>query len=148
MNNEPIWWDTTITLYNKFIDPQTKVVTWYRYKLNNCFWKYIGNKVFINKVTISTNDVICRIPKNDNYLGNYIWKATPVETRGNYFTLSIGDIIVKGDVTDTINEYTTGQRSSDLLAKYKQLQGCIEIQQFTEDTGIGRCCEHYHIKGV
>ena len=66
---------------------------------------------------------------------------------GDYFTLGTGDIIVKGAVTDEIDEYTSGKRSSDFIKKYKALQGCMEIQHFSIDTGIGRCAEHYYVTG-
>ena len=40
----PIWWDTTLTIYNQFKDPVTRVVTWYRTVVGGSFWKYTGNK--------------------------------------------------------------------------------------------------------
>lgn len=37
MNSYPIWWDTDLTIYNKFTDPQTQLIKWYRTVLTNCF---------------------------------------------------------------------------------------------------------------
>lgn len=148
MNIYPVWWDTTITLYNQFKDPQTRVVTWYKHVLDNCFWKYIGEKISVGDVELETNDIICRIPKNDAYLEKYEWEQLPNDRMGDYFTLGQGDIIVKGSVTDTIDEYTSGSRSSDLISKYKKLQGCMEIKQSANNTGAGRCDEHYLARGI
>lgn len=148
MSEYPIWWDSTITIYNKFEDSQTHVVTWSRTTLNNCFWKYSGNKVVVNDVVLESNNVICRIPKNYKFLEKYEWVNKPNDLMSNYFTLGQGDIIVKGEVTDTINEYQSGKRSSDLLKKYKGLQGCMEVQEFSLNVGSGRCCEHYFVKGI
>ena len=148
MNTYPVWWDTTITIYNKFTDPQTRVISWYRYTLNNCFWKYTGDKINIGDTVVETDNTICRIPMHSNYLDKYAWESLPNDRMSNYFTIGVGDIIVKGEVADIIDEYTAGHRSSDIMAKYKRLQGCIMIESFSINTGVGRCSEHYYVKGV
>lgn len=148
MNNYPIWWDTTLTLFNKYEDPQTQIITWYKTVVEKCFWKYVGDKVHINNVTINTNDTICRIPKDERFLEKHEWIVKPNDSMADYFTLSPGDIIVKGEVDDVINEYQSGYRSSDLLKKYKNLQGCIVIEVVGINTGDGRCNEHYYVKGT
>lgn len=148
MNNYPIWWDTTITIYNRFEDAQTHVVTWTSTVLEKCFWKYTGNKVVIDNTVLETNNIICRIPKDYRFLEKYEWLNKPSNDMPDYFTLGQGDIIVKGKVTDTINEYQSGKRSSDLKKKYKGLQGCMEVQEFSINVGAGRCNEHYFVKGI
>ena len=144
----PIWWDTTITIFNKFVDPQTQVVTWYSKVVNNCFWKAAGNKVTINEMVLDTNNIICRIPKNQRFLPKYLWDATPNDMMGKFFTLALGDIIVVGSVDDIIQEYVAGHRSTDLITKYKALQGCLKIEKVAINTGPGRCNEHYFVSGV
>lgn len=148
MNKYPVWWDTTLTIFNKYQDPQTQIITWYRTVLENCFWKYVGNKVHVNNIVLGTNDTICRIPKNDKFLERHEWIVQPNDSMADYFTLSPGDIIVKGAVNDTIDEYQSGYRSTDLLKKYKGLQGCITIDEVGINVGPGRCDEHYFVKGT
>lgn len=148
MSNYPVWWDTTVTIYNKFVDPQTQVVTWHRTVVENCFYKNIGNKVTIDKAVIETNNIICRIPKNNYFLQKYLWDATPNDMMSRFFTLALGDIIVVGEVTDEIQEYVKGHRSTDLITKYKSLQGCMRIEEVSINIGAGRCNEHYLVKGV
>lgn len=148
MSNYPVWWETTITIYNRYEDPLTQLVTWYRTTVNNCFWKYIGEKVVIGETVLETNSIICRIPRDDKFLEKYQWDALPNDEMGDYFTLGQGDIIVQGEVDDIINEYVSGHRSTDLLAKYKALQGCMEVQKVTINVGAGRCNEHYHVRGI
>lgn len=147
MSNYPIWWDSVLTLYNKYEDPQTQVVTWFRTVLENCFWKASGSKVTMNDITLDTEGVICRIPKNELFLEKYEWIDLPNDEMEEYFTLAPGDIIIKGVVTDTIDEYTKGQRSSDLINKYKDLRGCIQIEDVALNIGIGRNNEHYYVRG-
>lgn len=143
----PVWWDTTLTIYNQFKDPQTKVVHWYRNVVTGCFWKYTGNKVTVGQVELETNTTICRIPKDDRFLERYRWEALPNDQMSHFFTLSPGDIIIKGEAEDEIDEMVKGQRSTDIIQKYKRLQGCIEIQRFTDNTGIGRNDKHYYVTG-
>ena len=148
MNNYPIWWDKTLTIYNKYIDAQTHVTRWYRTVVHDCFWKYVGDKVRVNDVTIDTDNTICRIPQNDKFLTKYEWEQQPNDLMENYFTLGLDDIIVAGEVDDEIDEYTKGQRSTDLVTKYKALQGCMRVEQVADNTGLGRCLPHYYVKGV
>lgn len=147
MRNYPIWWEDTITVYNKYTDPQTQVVTWFKTVLTNCFWKYEHQKVTIGEAVLETIRTICRIPQNEQFLDRYKWEQLFNDKMGEYFTLSQGDIIVKGEVTDEINEYEKGHRSSDLLSKYKALQGCIEIESVAINTKTGTNNKHYLVSG-
>lgn len=144
----PEWWDTTVTIFNKFTDPTTKVVVWYATVVENTFWKYVGEKINIGKTVIETNNTICRIRKDDRFLEQYKWLQVPNDEMSNYFTVGKGDIIVKGAVEDVIDEYVAGKRSNDLIAKYKKLQGCMTVDEVAINVGAGRCNEHYLVRGV
>lgn len=144
----PEWWETTVTIFNKFKDPHTKVVRWYKTVVEGVFWKYVGDKVTIGKTVLETNNIICRIRKDDKFLEKYQWIQMPNDEMENYFTLGKGDIIVKGEVDDVIDEYEAGKRSTDLIAKYKELQGCMSIEETAINVGAGRCNEHYYVKGI
>lgn len=148
MNNYPSWWDTTITIYNKFTDAQTRLVRWYRHVITNTFWKYSGNKIVVGNTVLETKDIICRIRKDEAFREKHEWIDIPNDEMSQYFTLAPGDIIVKGEVEDVIDEYTSGARSTDLVKKYKALQGCMEIQEFSNNTNGGRGNEHYYVKGI
>lgn len=148
MNEYPVWWETTLTVFNKHQDAQTQVITWTKTAIPNCFWKDVGEKISVGDVVLETDNIICRIPKDDKFLESSEWSAKPNDVRGNYFTLQQGDIIVRGAVTDVINEYSSGHRSTDLLKKYKNLQGCMTIQKVGINIGKGRCNEHYYVKGI
>jgi hypothetical protein len=148
MNNYPSWWNTTVTIYNRYEDPQTQLVTWYRHVVEGCFWKYTGNKVVVGNTLLETKDIICRLRKNDKFLDKVDWIKQPNDKMPNFFTLSQGDIIVKGEVDDEINEYASGKRSTDLKKKYKAVRGCLEVQEWQDNTGGGRGNEHYYVKGI
>ncbi len=142
----PEWWDTTITVFNKYEDPATRKITWYKTVIENCFWKHTGNKIVVGETTLDTNSTLCRIPEQDTFLEKYIWNE--LQDKSGHFTLSGGDIIIKGAVEEVIDEYASGKRSSDILAKYKKLQNCMMIEQCSVNTGLGRGLEHYYVRGV
>lgn len=144
----PQWWNTTITVFNKYTDPVTEKVSWFKYTIQGCFWKYVGDKVTVGNTVLETNNIICRIPENPAYLENYQWVALPNDQMSDYFTLSQGDIIIKGVVDENIDEYTKGSRSTDIIAKYKGLQGCMEVETWAINVGGGRNNPHYYVKGI
>jgi hypothetical protein len=146
VSNYPAWWNTTITVFNKYEDPTTRRITWYKTVLQNCFWKNTGNRIVAGETTLETDSTICRIPLHPQFLENYQWND--IEDKSLNFTLSTGDILVRGEVTDEIDEYASGVRSSDILTKYKKLQGCMVIDKCAINTGLGRGLEHYYVRGV
>ena len=144
----PKWWNTTITIYNQYTDTQTDVVSWFRHTVSGCFWKYTGDKVNIGETVLETNNIICRVPEQPDFLERYEWEQLTNDSMSGYFTLSPGDIIIKGNVEDEIDEYTKGHRSTDLIEKYKRLQGCMEVQEVAINVGGGRNNPHYYVKGI
>lgn len=145
MNSYPQWWNQTVTIYNRLEDPETRKITWHRTVIHECFWRCTEEKFIIDGTLIKANVTICRIPKQDNYLERYLWEQ--LEDVSENFTLSIGDIVIKGEVDDEIDEYTSGKRSSDFLTKYKRLQGCTLIGSVSNNTDGGRGAEHYLVRG-
>jgi hypothetical protein len=146
VNKYPEWWNTTVTVYNKYEDPATRKISWHKSVIHNCFWKYTGNKIVVGETTLDTNTTICRLPKSTAFLEKHLWNDT--EDKSKHFTLGPGDILVRGEVADEIDEYASGFRSSDILTKYKKLQGCMVIEQSADFTGPGRGIEHYYVRGV
>ena len=149
MNNYPSWWDQTTTVFNKYVDPTTQQVNWYAHKVENCFWKFTGDMLSIGQTTIDTQVVMCRIPKQDDFVERGGWEAMTDEQKKASFTLGAGDILVLGDATnEEIDEYTKGKRSTDLLDKYSKLQRCLQVKKFSINVGGGRGNEHYLVRGV
>ena len=146
MSNYPSWWNTTVTVYNKYEDPETRQISWFRHTRPGCFFKYTGNKISVGETTLETDTVICRVPISTAFKESYSWNALSVKS--GYFTFSPGDIVAKGIISDGIDEYTSGQRSSDFLKKHKKLQGCFVVNACSINTGEGRGLEHYYVRGV
>lgn len=137
-------WDKTITLYNRSEDEQTGIIKWYRHNLNKCFYKRTNNKISVGDVQLQTDSTIIRIPAQSVFLPPYEWAELPNDIKGDYMTAQSGDLIFLGNVTDEIDEYTKGQRSSDLIAKYKALGSVFVTSVNINDFMPGA---HYLIKG-
>lgn len=142
----PIWWESTVTIYNKFVD-SNNFTRWYKNVVTDCFWQLSGQTVKVGEVTLDSKSVVCRIPKDDKFLEKQDWIKIPDELKGNYFTIAQGDIIVRGACEDNIDEYQSGHRSTDLLGKYREYQACMEISEYANNTGVGRNNEHYLTRG-
>lgn len=147
-NVYPVWWDKTVTIYNKFVDPQTQEISWYKSTVSDCFWKDTGEKVQIGETTLESNVILCRIPKNERFLPKHLWNSASEEEKQTCFTLGVGDILIPAETAEEIDEYQKGSRSSDLLKKHKDLEGCMTVSKVSLNIGAGRCCEHYLAKGV
>lgn len=147
MNVYPMWWDKTITVYNKFQDPQTQVIKWYRTVLDNCFWKNQFQRLTVGGVEVETDSIICRVPESASFKQKQLWNKVPNDLKSNYFTFAQGDIIILGEVEDEINEYQSGSRSSELIEKYKW-QGCMVVDRLNINVGAGLGLPHYRVEGV
>ena len=143
----PLWWEHTVTIYNKYTDPTTNVISWFRTVVTDCFWKLVGAEVRVGDTLLDSKSIICRIPKDPTFIEKQEWIALTTEQKASYFTLAQGDIIVKGECDFVIDEYDKGKRSSDLLGLYSQYQACMEITEWSNNTGAGRNNEHYLARG-
>ena len=111
-------WNKIITLYNKYEDSSSDEIIWHRHTIENCFYKATKNKVNIGNTQVVSDNSIVRIPAQDNFVPPNEWNTLSETERNKYITLQAGDLIVLGEITEEIDEYTDGKRSSDLIAKY------------------------------
>lgn len=154
MSNFPFaWWDKTITLYNKYVDPTTQVITWYRTVIHNCFWKnvnetyYVGTRgISTSGVKLETKTITCRIPEDERYVDRKTWDELADKSKN--FTIGNGDIIILGEVNDTIDETTSGKHSTDLVSKYKKYDASLMIDTYVINTVTGVGLRHYRIVGA
>lgn len=135
-------WSKTITLYNRHEDAQTGEIAWYRHIIRHCFIKNGRTAVYGSNSVKSESKNVLRIPKQKNYMSPDQWLSFADKT--NRLTLQLGDIIIFGEVSDTVDEYTQGKRSSDLISKYNYL-GAMMIEYILINTAMAK--PHYHVEG-
>lgn len=143
----PAWWNTTITIYNRYEDAVTQLVTWYRHVIPNCFFQNTYNVSIGNQTVARVNETITRIPESTMYKDYAEWYQGEKIELPNYFTLQQGDIIIRGVVDDVINENKKGMYSTDLISKYRKLGICTVVKAFQDNTGGGRGTPHYKAIG-
>ena len=90
MNNlvYPVWWESTITLFNRYEDPLTNLITWYRTVITDCFVKRANNRIIIGNTSIETGNKLVRIRENPNYVTYSKWIELPNDVQATKFTLS------------------------------------------------------------
>lgn len=146
MSRYPNWWADTITIYNRYEDAQTNLITWTRTVLSGCFFKSVNNRLTVGQTVIESSNITVRIPEKSTYKIYAEWVLLGNDIRPNYFTLHQGDIIVLGTVTDSIDEYSANN-SNALLSKYKESGECLIVQSFNDNAKIGRGMKHYKVVG-
>ena len=137
-------WNKTITLYNKLEDNTTGHISWYRHVLKNCFFKATKRSANVGNTQKNSGDYIIRIPQLNNFLSAAKWLEITDNSYDKFITLQGGDLIVLGDVSDEIDEYTPGQRSSDLVNRYAAL-GSLFISSVNINTDLPGA--HYLVRG-
>lgn len=138
--NYPAWWNRDITLYNRFED-KDGAVKWYKSIISGCSVKTNPSyKISSGKGTVACKSIV-RIRKSDYYIPPEEWTET--QYREPFFTLKGGDIVIIGNVSDSVDEYSKGNRSSDILQKYNArcfVIGSVSVNDFGS-------LAHYMISG-
>ena len=147
MNEYASWWDTTITIYNKYTDPETHKETWFRHVIEDCFYKHTQDEVVLGQAKITSDVSICRMRVNPLFKDKRSWNELNSDQKEQFFTLAVGDIIVAGETDFIIDEYQKDHRSSDLVKAFKEWPGCFTVKTASINVGGGRGNEHYYAKG-
>ncbi len=136
----PAWWNQDITLYNRY-EGKDGAVKWYKSIVSGCFVKNIRSYIVSSGKGDAGSQNIIRIRKSDKYIPPEEWSET--QYCEHSFTLKGGDIVVIGNVSDNIDEYQKGNRSSDILQKYSTrcfVVGSVSVNDFGS-------LAHYMISG-
>lgn len=102
--NYPKWWNDTITVYNKYLD-NDRIAKFQRKVITGCFY---STRLITNTqngdILIPSNYGV-RVRENKDYVSYMEW--TPNEE--GKFTFNAGDIIIKGNVEDEIDDGVRGK---------------------------------------
>lgn len=138
------YWNDTITLYNKFEDTQTGVISWHRHTVEGCFVKRTNNRIKVGGVQKQSDYTIIRIPEQENYLPPHKWAELSANDTTKYMTLQSGDLVFLGNINDEMNERSEGRRSNDIIAKHQAL-GSVFIKSVNINTDLLNA--HYYVRG-
>lgn len=120
--------NTAITVYNSYIDPTTKYKTYLPTVITGVSW-FGDVQVNVSSDGLSSADMYTiRIPidadfNNKQYLSPKDFLAIPNDEMSKYWTISIGDTIVKGSVNDIGDD----AKPAKLEAKYDDVITVISV---------------------
>ena len=128
-----------LTIYNKYYNPTTKVEVYQRTQIVGVVWENRKAANVIKSGLISADQAAIYIPmaRGANYLQPIAWQA--LVSKVGKWTLQIGDFVVKGIVTDTVDGSFT---ISDLKAKYNNVLSIKSVD--TMDRGNARM-KHWQV---
>lgn len=120
------FWHHVVTIYHRSMAADG-TVTWTRTTRSGCFWQYGASQIVSQGAATGTANYTVRIPA-----------PMPV--------IAVGDIVVRGTVTDTIDEYTPGSTSLDLLRRYTGR--VLTVGSINDDNDGTRAMPHTKVIGV
>jgi hypothetical protein len=150
MSSYPDWWNYTITVYNKYEDPATRLTSWYRKVITGCYWSGSTLQILKQDFAVETDSAMCRIPKQDNYVDKASWNNLSSDDKLVHLTFAPGDIVALGTVTDEIDDFptesTTSIQSTAFLKKYANTS--FVVKNFTDNSNEYKGSQHYCVRGV
>jgi hypothetical protein len=93
--------NAAITIYNRYIDASTRTERWQRSQILGVAWENRKASNVIasgGKISADQATIFIPMPGKATYLDPIAWQ----DLRSGHWTLQIGDIIVKGLVSDTL----------------------------------------------
>lgn len=126
MTGYPRWWNQTVTVYHRTLTADNRIA-WNRETVGGCFASSPARSRHDDNARRDGAGLICRIPP-----------PCPV--------LALGDIIVTGACADEIDEYTPGERSTDLLAAHPG--AAFVVSELRDNTRGGLPLPHMYAGGV
>lgn len=130
--------NTNITIYNKYYDLSSDTYKYQRTVIKGVNWQSKRNGTVSDKGLLLADSTLIFIDKLDNYVGpKRFSKLQPME-REKYFTFSIDDKIVKGEVDFEV----VGIKPYRIADLENEFEDVITIKSVTELSG------HFQVEGV
>ena len=127
-----------ITLYNKYYDLTSDTYKYQRTVIKDVNWQGKRNGTVSDKGLLLTDSTLIFIDRLDNYISPKRFAKLSDEDIKKYFTLSVGDKIVKGEVEFEITGIKP-YRISDLEAEFDDV---IDIKY------VNPLSDHFEVEGV
>lgn len=125
-----------ITVYNKYYDKTLERDCYKRTVIENVDWQEKQEGSIKEKGLVVDSSVKIFMDKLDNYISPKAFRRLGEEERENYFTLDIGDLIVKGEVQFEI----TGQKPftiKNLEQNFDDVVSILAVSKFSEHLEVG-----------
>lgn len=127
--------NATITVYNKYYDKTLERDCYKKTVIENVDWQEKQEGSIKEKGLVLDSSIKIFIDKLDNYISPKSFRRLGPEERENYFTLDIGDLIVKGEVDFEI----TGQKPFTIknLEQNYDVVSILAVSKFSNHFEVG-----------
>lgn len=128
--------NAAITVYNKYYDKTLERDCYKRTVIENVDWQEKQEGSIQDKGLVVDSSVKIFVDKLDNYISPKSFRRLGPEERKKYFTLDIGDLIVKGDIDFEI----TSQKPftiKNLEQNYDDVVCILAVSKFSEHFEVG-----------
>ncbi|EJE7236762.1 hypothetical protein FC820_10555 [Clostridium sporogenes] len=130
--------NANITIYNRYFDFTSDTDKYQRTVIKGVNWQSKRNGTVSDKVLLLADSTLIFIDKFDKYISPKRFARLTPEERPNYFTFSVGDKIVKGEVDFEVTGISP-YRISDLE---KNFDDVIDIKC------VSKLSSHFEVEGV
>lgn len=127
-----------ITIYNKYYDPYNDIYKYQRTVIKGVNWQSKRTGTVSDKGLLLADSTLIFIDKLDNYISPKRFAKLESIEREKYFTLTIGDKIVKGEVDFEI----IGIKNYSINDLNNEFDDVITIKSINE------LSDHFEVEGV
>lgn len=130
--------NTDITIYNKYYDPYNDMYKYQRTVIKGVNWQSKRTGTVSDKGLLLADSTLIFIDKLDNYISPKRFAKLESIEREKYFTLTIGDKIVKGEVDFEI----IGIKNYSINDLNNEFDDVITIKS------VNSLSDHFEVEGV
>lgn len=130
--------NSDITVYNKYYDPYNDMYKYQRTVINGVNWQSKRTGTVSDKGLLLADSTLIFIDKLDNYISPKRFAKLESIEREKYFTLTIGDKIVKGEVDFEI----IGIKNYSINDLNNEFDDVITIDS------VNSLSDHFEVEGV
>ena len=127
-----------ITIYNKYYDPYNDIYKYQRTVIKGVNWQSKRTGTVSDKGLLLADSTLIFIDKLDNYISPKRFAKLESIEREKYFTLTIGDKIVKGEVDFEI----IGIKNYSINDLNNEFDDVITIKS------VNSLSDHFEVEGV
>lgn len=125
-----------ITLYNKYYDIASDIYKYQRTVIQGVNWQGKRNATVSDKGLNREDSILIFMDKLDNYVSPKRFDMLSEQERSNFFTLAVGDIIVKG----IVNFEIIGFKPNSVVDLERQFDDVVKV------LGVQKWTEHWEVE--
>lgn len=132
----------TITIWNKWRNPETNKDQWFRHVIHNCVWEHKTVRAVSGQTASVASTFSVLISENPRFRSQNDWAAG---NKASFFTLQAGDLVALNKQT---LEITGIAPSTESAIRQSLSPEVFTIRAFNNNTASYKLGKHYYVEGV